>query len=130
MKNLKQKKARYFLTFLILALFSCNFSKETFIIEEVNIASDKVTNSKPKFKITKSGMHYSYSTKSKGELRDVTIRFNNESLTDILKKLEYPYQETTLRQNPFLNINYYKKDTTNENAVNEIISQLKKTYNL
>ncbi|MEP5339673.1 MAG: hypothetical protein ABJL44_13700 [Algibacter sp.] len=130
MKNLEKNRNYYLLVCFALILFSCSSDKEKFIIEEIEISSNGTSVTKNKFEITKFGSHFSYSSSSNDELQDVAISFNNKQLSTILDKLEYSYSANELRKNPLLKIDYYKENITKEKAVKEIISQLKKTYDL
>jgi hypothetical protein len=128
MKNFEKKRIYYLLVLFTLILFSCDFGKDKFTIEEIEISPNNTLTTKNEYSFKSYGSSFSYSSSSNRKLQDVTISFNNKQLSTILYKLEYPYNPNNLRKNPFLNIDYYKEKTTKEKAVKEIISRLKKSY--
>ncbi|MCL5130233.1 hypothetical protein [Algibacter sp. L4_22] len=131
MKKSNQKQYHYILILFAFILFSCNSGKEKFIIEEIEEPTNGTAISIRKFEVTSFGSSFSYSTNSTdndNEVKDIKISFNNEPLSTILEKLEHSYNIGDLKKDPILNIDYYRENITNEKAVKDIISQLKKTY--
>ena len=133
MKNFKKSQNPYILTVLTILLFNCNIAKEKLVIKEIEAINNGKQKTISKFKVKTYSTSFSFSRNtdsSKNKLKNVTISFTNNQLSLILNKLEYRYNKEKLKNNPYLNIDYFKENTTKERAYKEIISTLKEKYNI